>query len=50
MLREVPEGLGVNQLLRDPRNSVRDVDVSDPSILWDLDTPEDLERFRLLLG
>lgn len=50
MLREVPEGLGVNQLLRDPRNSVRDVDVSDPSILWDLDTPEDLERFRSLLG
>jgi molybdenum cofactor cytidylyltransferase len=46
-IRELPEGLGLNTYLRQHAAQTREVRVATPSILWDLDTPEDYKR---LLG
>ncbi|MBX3443193.1 MAG: nucleotidyltransferase family protein [Planctomyces sp.] len=40
----LPEGEGVNALLRRPAISLCEHAVDDPAVLWDLDTPEDYER------
>lgn len=42
----LPDGVGVNQLLKDFAAHTRHVPVATPDILTDLDTPADLERLR----
>jgi molybdenum cofactor cytidylyltransferase len=43
-IRALPEGLGVNAYVRQHAAQTREVPVASPSILWDLDTPEDYAR------
>ena len=42
----LPDGVGVNQLLKDFVAATRQIPVSTPDILVDLDTPADLARLR----
>lgn len=49
-LAEIPPDRGVNWLLRQPDIPVVEVETTEASVLWDLDTPEDLERFRKLFS
>jgi molybdenum cofactor cytidylyltransferase len=43
-IKELPRGLGLNAYVRSQAEEVREVPVRSPSILVDLDTPEDYER------
>lgn len=45
-LSALPSGVGLNALRERHRDRVRLVEVEDPGTLDDLDTPEDLERWR----
>lgn len=45
----IPADRGLNQLLKDERNTIHEVDVDDPTVLFDLDTPEDYQRMLGLL-
>jgi molybdenum cofactor cytidylyltransferase len=45
-IRELPEGLGLNAYVRQHAAETLEVPVASPSILWDLDTPEDYERLK----
>lgn len=47
---ELPAGVGINQLVRRHENMVRELDVDDSSVHFDLDTPADYERARQLLA
>jgi molybdenum cofactor cytidylyltransferase len=42
----LPDGQGVNQLLKDFAGAARQIPVATPNILVDLDTPADLARLR----
>jgi len=46
----LPEGRGVNDLLKRPAIAVSEHEVDDPAVLWDLDTPDDYERFVQSVG
>lgn len=46
----IPAGEGVNRLLRDCGEQTREVPTASPEVLFDLDTPADLERLRQRLG
>lgn len=48
-VRDIPTGEGLNWLLRAHAARVREVEVDDPTILLDLDTPEDYERILALI-
>ncbi len=41
----LPQGLGINALVRDTRWRVSEVSSSDPAVIADLDTPQDLEQW-----
>jgi molybdenum cofactor cytidylyltransferase len=43
-IRHLPEGTGLNAYLRQHPGRTLELPVSRPSILWDLDTPEDYHR------
>ena len=43
-IRDLPEGVGVNRLLRDHERLVDLLDLAEPGLLLDLDTPEDYRR------
>ena len=43
-LAEIPADQGLNWLLRQAGVEVREIAIDDPSVLFDLDTPEDYER------
>ncbi len=43
-IRQLPPDRGVNAVVRAPTTRVRECPTSDPSILFDLDTPEDYAR------
>jgi CTP:molybdopterin cytidylyltransferase MocA len=43
-IRAHPQGLGLNTYLRQHAGRTLELPVSDPRILWDLDTPEDYDR------
>ena len=43
-IRRGPEGMGLNLYLRQHAAQTLLVPVAEPSILWDLDTPEDYQR------
>lgn len=45
-IRAVPPDRGINAFFREHPNDVREVPVSTPGVLCDLDTPEDYERLR----
>jgi molybdenum cofactor cytidylyltransferase len=45
-IREMPAHQGLNRYLRRHAAATLEVEVESPSILWDLDTPEDYERLR----
>lgn len=40
----IAQDRGLNELLKDERNTIHEVDVNDPTVLFDLDTPEDYQR------
>jgi molybdenum cofactor cytidylyltransferase len=44
LVRQLPEGEGLNSLKRLPGVRTRFYPTSEPSVLWDLDTPEDYQR------
>ena len=46
----IPSNQGLNQLLRNTSNTVLEVSVDDPAVLFDLDTPEDYERMIDMWG
>lgn len=41
---QLPPGTGIHQYIRRQASAVREVPVASPSVLFDLDTPEDYER------
>jgi molybdenum cofactor cytidylyltransferase len=45
-IRRLPAGQGLNVYLRQHANETMELPVESPSILLDLDTPEDYERLR----
>jgi len=49
-VRELPPTEGINALKRLPGVEVVRHPVEDPSILWDLDTPDDYKRLLTMLG
>jgi molybdenum cofactor cytidylyltransferase len=46
-IRAMPRSVGLNAYLREHRGEVVEVPVATPSILWDLDTPEDYQRLSV---
>lgn len=46
----LPEGQGLNRLLRIDPGEVREIPVASPEILQDMDTPEDYQRLKLSEG
>lgn len=42
----IPDGQGINSLLQEQSESVREIPVSSSAVLLDLDTPDDLRRLR----
>jgi molybdenum cofactor cytidylyltransferase len=50
VLEELQEGLTLRDLLRRDPNRLRHVEVDDPGILFDMDTPEDYRRLCCLLA
>jgi molybdenum cofactor cytidylyltransferase len=46
----IPSHQGLNQLLRAAGNAILEVEVNDPTVLFDLDTPQDYERMIDLWG
>lgn len=46
----IPSDCGLNWLLRDNCIPVTEMQVDAPSILWDVDTPEDFEKISQLYG
>lgn len=47
---EIPTGQGVNWLIRHAGIPVIEVDGPEPSVLWDIDTPDDFARLRRWLN
>lgn len=45
-IRAIPAGQGLNSYLRQQHDATRVVAVETPTILWDVDTPADLERLQ----
>jgi molybdenum cofactor cytidylyltransferase len=45
-MRQLPAGVGFNVYLRQQTSVMREVAVSCPNVLWDLDTPEDYDRLQ----
>jgi CTP:molybdopterin cytidylyltransferase MocA len=45
-IRKLPADQGLNTYLREHADATLEVEGNSPSILWDLDTPEDYERLR----
>jgi molybdenum cofactor cytidylyltransferase len=45
-IRQLPEGMGLNAYLRQCPAETLEVAVTNESILWDLDTPEDYRRLQ----
>jgi molybdenum cofactor cytidylyltransferase len=45
-IRKLPAHQGLNTYLRGNTAATLEVEVESPSVLWDLDTPEDYERLR----
>lgn len=50
LLSSIPGDQGLNWLLHDCRYPVRECHCDADSVLWDVDTPEDLQRIRRELG
>ena len=48
-LHRIPEDQGLNWLVKQPEVGVKKIEIDEPSVLWDLDTPEDFERIRKIL-
>ncbi len=48
-LKRIPQDQGLNWLLRNDPASIEEVECKEPSVLWDLDTPEEFERIRRIL-
>ena len=48
VIRGLPKGLGLNSYLRQQTGKTLELPVSSPSILWDLDTPEDYEALQTI--
>lgn len=48
-LEAIPQGQGLNWLLKNPFTSINEVHVDEPSVLWDVDTPEDFKRICKIL-
>lgn len=46
----LPAGVGLNRLLYDRAEQIRDLPVATPTVLADLDTPEDYERLLRTFG
>jgi molybdenum cofactor cytidylyltransferase len=46
----IPPNEGLNRLLRDAPDQVREISVDFPEILQDLDTPDDYERLKFLVA
>jgi molybdenum cofactor cytidylyltransferase len=49
-IEKLPENTGINELVRRQASRTKLVAVSDPSILWDLDTQADYESFLATLS
>jgi molybdopterin converting factor small subunit len=49
-VRSLPAGLGVNELIARHPGDVMELPVSEPKVVADLDTPEDLRRWHEILG
>ncbi|HMF12306.1 MAG TPA: nucleotidyltransferase family protein [Gemmataceae bacterium] len=45
-IRALPPGHGLNAYLRQHSAETLELPIASPSVLWDLDTPEDYERLR----
>ena len=45
-IRALPQDRGINVYVREHAAEVREIEVETPSVLWDLDTPEDYDRCR----
>jgi CTP:molybdopterin cytidylyltransferase MocA len=45
-IRALPADCGINTYVREHAAAVREIEVGTPSVLWDLDTPEDYDRCR----
>lgn len=48
-LSQIPQNMGINWLLRHGENPVREIECSEASVLWDLDTPDDFARIQSIL-
>ena len=48
-LSKIPQDQGINWLLRHGGNPVREIECSEASVLWDLDTPDDFAKIQSLL-
>ncbi len=44
-IRSHPGGKGINDYLRSQQEQIMEVPAPSPAVLWDMDTPEDYERF-----
>jgi molybdenum cofactor cytidylyltransferase len=49
-MRALPPGLGLNAYIRQHAAEIEEVPVPSPSVLWDLDTPEDYERIQKVMS
>ena len=49
-IRALPRDCGINIYVREHAAEVREIEVEGPSVLWDLDTPEDYARLKGRLG
>ena len=43
-IASIPSDRGLNELLKNEQNQIHEVEVDDPTVLFDLDTPEDYQR------
>ena len=48
-LRKIPHGHGLNWLLKNQQTLVNEVQLDEPSVLWDVDTPEEFQRICTIL-
>ena len=48
-LEQIPPDQGLNWLLRNGETQIEEVECDEPSVLWDIDTPEEFARIREIL-
>lgn len=48
-LEQIPQDQGLNWLLRNGETNIEEIECEEPSVLWDIDTPEEFLRIRKIL-